>query len=598
MTKDDVAAALDEIGTLLELKGENDFKCRAYHTAARTISQLDGDLRQLVVSNRLGEVRGIGEALREKIATLVTTGRLPYLEDLRASLPPGLFDVLMLPGLGPKKVRALHDQLGIDSIDKLKAACDAGEVARLKGFGEKTQARILEGIAFRDTVGQRVLLAKAAPLGGALLARVRALPGVIRAEVCGSLRRRRDTAKDIDIVASAADPKPVMDAFVTLPEVVQVTGHGNTKSSVVAAMPWGRGQVVLNADLRVVTDEQFPVAVLHFTGSQAHNIRLRQRAIDRGLLLNEYALAGTDGTVPCRTEADVYAALGLAWTPPELREDTGEIEAAEQGTLPTLVEVADVRGVFHNHTTASDGTASVEEMARAAERLGLEYVGIADHSQSLTVANGLSPERVRRQWAEIDEVNAKLKGVRVLKGTECDILEDGRLDFPDDLLAGFDYVVASVHSHFGLDEAAQTERVCRALAHPAVTMLGHATGRLLLRRPGYKLDLERVIRTAAEHGKMIEINAQPDRLDLDWTWVKRAKAAGVTLVINPDAHDPESLGYYVYGVDVARRGWLTKADVFNSRSAKEVVAELARRKGTWGGSSGALTAPTHHPATA
>lgn len=579
MTKDDVAAALDEIGTLLELKGENDFKCRAYHTAARTVSQLDGDLRQLVAANRLGEVRGVGEALREKIATLATTGRLPYLEELRASLPAGLFDILKLPGVGPKKVRALYDRLGVDSIEKLKAACDAGEVAKLKGFGDKTQQRIQEGIAFRDTVGQRVLYSKAAPLGQALLDRLKAMPGVIRAEVCGSLRRRRETAKDIDIVLSAADPKPVMDAFVTLPEVIQVTGHGERKSSVVARLPLGRSEVVLNADLRVVTDEQFPVAVLHFTGGQAHNIRLRQRAIDRGYLLNEYALAGADGPVPVRTEADVYAALGLAWMPPELREDTGEIEAAERGEVPTLVEAADVRGVFHNHTTSSDGTATVEEMARAAKRLGLEYVGIADHSQSLTVANGLSPDRVRLQWAEIDAVNKSVKGVRVLKGTECDILEDGRLDFPDDLLAGFEYVVASVHSYFGLDEDAQTARVCRALAHPAVTMLGHATGRLLLRRPGYKLDLERVIRTAAEHGKMIEINAQPDRLDLDWTWVKRAKAAGVTIVINPDAHDPDSLGYYVYGVNVARRGWLTKDEVFNTRPVGEVLAELARRKG-------------------
>lgn len=576
MTKDDVAAALDEIGTLLALKGENDFKCRAYHSGSRTISQLQDDIGQLVATKKLKDIRGIGEALVEKITTLVTTGKLPYLEELRASVPAGMIEMLRLPGVGPKKVKAMHDALGVDSIDKLKAACEAGEVAKLKGFGDKTAAKILEGINFLGTVGNRVRIDKAVALGERLIEKVRAMPGVIRAELCGSIRRRRETVKDIDIVASAKDAGPIMDAFVKMPEVLQVVGHGETKSSIVAEMNLGREKVVLNADLRVVTDEQFPVTVLHFTGSKEHNIRLRQRAIERGYSLNEYALTGWTKKLP--DEAAVYKALDLVWVPPELREDTGEVDASEKDALPELLQVKDIRGVFHNHTTASDGTASLEEMALATKALGLEYFGIGDHSQSLTIANGLSPARIKKQWAEIDELNKKLKGITILKGTECDILEDGSLDYDDELLAGFDYVVASVHTLFGLSEEAQTARVCKALSHPAVTMLGHATGRLLLRRDGYKIDLDKVLDAAARHGKMIEINAQPDRLDLDWKYVKRAKALGIPLVINPDAHSTDDLALYVWGVDVARRGWLTKADVFNTKGVGDVLKELKKRK--------------------
>jgi DNA polymerase (family 10) len=426
----------------------------------------------------------------------------------------------------------------------------------------------------------------ALPLGVRLLDQIRAMPGVIRAELCGSLRRRRETAKDIDIVASSTDAGLVMDAFVKLPEVLHVTGHGPTKSSVVVRMAsdgpdrWGEGgaAVTLNADLRVVTDEQFPVAVVHFTGGKEHNIRLRQRAIERGLSLNEYSLGDDEKLVQCPDEASVYRALDLHLVPPEMREDTGEIELAEKGPLPRLVEYADLRGVFHNHTTASDGTATLEQMAKKCQKLGWEYFGVGDHSQSLTVARGLTPDRVREQWKEIDTLNKRLKGIRIFKGTECDILLDGSLDYDDGLLAGFEYVVVSVHSHFGLSEEEQTARVCKALTHPATTMLGHPTGRLLLRREGYKIDLDRVIRTAAEHGKMIEINAQPSRLDLDWTYVKQAKAAGVRIVINPDAHSPSELEYTAYGVNVARRGWLTKDDVFNTLSLKEVVKEFERRK--------------------
>ncbi len=581
MTKEEVAAALDEVGTLLEVQGESAFRTNSYHNASRALLQLDGDFKAIVEEGKLGQVRGIGTSMQEKIETLFRTGELPQLNELRAAVPAGVVQMLRLPGLGPKKVKALHEELGINDLDGLKAACEAGTVAKMKGFGEKTQQKILEGLRFVGEVGQRVRIDEAYPLGVALLERLKQLPGVQRASICGSLRRRRETAKDIDIVVSSNDPKPIMAAFVSLPEVMQVTGHGDTKSSIVAAMHLGSHKVILNADLRVVPDDVFAVTMLHFTGSKAHNIRLRQRALDRGLTLNDYALASAKKTVPCATEEDVYKALDLVYVPPEMREDTGEIEAAEEDALPTLVEIGDIRGVFHNHSTYSDGAATVEEMALAAKKLGFEFFGIGDHSQSLKVARGMSIAQVKKQHKEIDALNEHLTGMRVFKGVESDILEDGSLDYPDEVLRTFDYVVASVHTLFGMPEKEMTARVCKALAHPATTMLGHATGRLLLKREGYKIDLDEVLKVAAKYGKMIEINAHPVRLDLDWTYVKRAKAMGITIVINPDAHATDELALYEYGVDVARRGWLEKADVFNTRTAKDVAKEFERRKAAW-----------------
>ena len=579
MTKDDVADALDEIAVLLELKGENTFRAVAYVNGARAVRTMPGDLKEVVAAGRLGEVRGVGEALREKITTLVTTGRLPYLENLRAEVPAGLIQMLRLPGLGAKKVKALHDALGVESLDALKAACERGEVAKLKGFGAKTQAKILDGITFLGSVGGRVRIDRADALGATLLARVRSFPGVVRAELCGSLRRRQETVGDLDVLASAADPGPVIEAFVKLPEVVEVLGRGPTKASTLAEAHVDGKKVRMQADLRVLTDDLFPFGLHYFTGNKAHNVRMRQRAIDRGWLLSEYGLGTDTHRVPAATEADVFSALGMRYVPPELRQDTGEIEAAESNTLPKLIEPGDLRGVFHNHTTYSDGGNTLEEMALAAKALGFEYFGVGDHSQSLTVARGMPPGVVRKQWAEIDALNKKLVGVRIIKGVECDILADGSLDYDDDLLAGFDYVVGSVHTLFGMPEAEMTDRVCRALAHPRLTMLGHATGRLLLKREGYKIDLDEVLKAAARHGKMVEINANPYRLDLDWRWVKRAKALGIPVVINPDAHSPGELDYTrTYGVDVARRGWLTKDDVFNTRSLAEVMKELERRK--------------------
>jgi DNA polymerase (family 10) len=576
MNKEQVAAALEEIGTLLELQGESSFRCLAYHNAARTISQLETNLADVVAAGKLEEIPGIGSTLKEKITTLVTTGKLPYLEDLRKKTPAGLLTILRIPGLGPKKVKAMYDQLGIDDLDKLKAACEVGQVAELKGFGEKTQQKILDGLQFVAESGERVRIDQALPLAESLLARLKVLPGVQRIELCGSLRRRKEIIRDIDILISSDDAAPIMKAFITLPQVVQVVAHGDTKSSVVVA---GDG-VRMNADLRVVKDSQFPFALHYFTGSKEHNVALRQRAIHYGWKLNEYELAGSGKKGKCKDEGDLFKAFDLEYIPPEMREHTGEIDAAAAHSLPELVEYSNLQGTFHCHTNASDGHNTLEEMAHAAKALGFHYLGIADHSQSLTVANGLSPERVLNQMEEIDALNKRLRGIRLFKGVECDILADGRLDYDDELLDKFDYVVASVHTFFGQPEEEMTRRIIRAIEHPRVTMLGHATGRLLLRREGYKVDLEKVLQAAAKTGTMVEINAHPQRLDLDWVHCKRAKALGVMLVINPDAHSTGDLDLTQYGVHVARRGWLEKKDVFNTRSAAEVAAYLKKGKGT------------------
>jgi DNA polymerase (family 10) len=578
MEKEQVAAALDEVGTLLELQGENAFKCNAYHNAARTIDQLETNLAEAISSGRLQQMHGIGERMYGHILELHRTGGLTQLEDLRRKTPPGLLTMMRIQGLGPKKVKALYDQLGIDDLDKLKAACEADQVAQLKGFGEKTQQKILEGLQFLGQTGNRVRIDQALPLAEALLEGIRAAPGVIRVALCGSLRRRKETIADIDLLVSSDAPGPIMERFVTLPGVDQVIARGETKTSVTVGDGRGSRGVTMQADLRVVKDAQFPFALHYFTGSKEHNIAMRQRAIDHGLKLNEYALAGPDRSIPCADEADLFKALGLDYIPPELRENTGEMEAAESHTLPHLVEIGEVRGVFHCHTNASDGGNTLEEMAEAARDLGLQYLGIGDHSQSLTVANGLTPRRVAEQQQRIDALNKKIKGLHIFKGIECDILADGRLDFDDDVLGTFDYVVASVHSHFKQTREEMTARIVRAVSHPRVTMLGHATGRLLLRREGYQVDLEAVLQAAAKHGTMVEINAHPQRLDIDWVHCKRAKALGVKLVINPDAHSTSDIALYAYGVDVARRGWLEKKDVFNTQTLAQVTKALAARK--------------------
>jgi DNA polymerase (family X) len=568
-----IAKILDEMGTMLEINGENPFRCRAYHTAAQSLMNLPDELTEMIADGRLKEVPGIGDTMYAKIVQLSTTGQLPAYDELRRNTPPGLVALLRVPGLGPKKIKALHQELKIESLADLNEAAKSGKIAALKGFGEKTEAKILEGIAFVEKSGDRILQSHAFRLVTPILEAVRGHKQVIRAEYCGSLRRRAETIGDLDILFSSKHPGEVLDAFVKLPQVATVLAHGPTKVSVRLADG-------VQCDLRGVEDAQFAFALHYFTGSKAHNIAMRKRALARGLTLNEYALSGDGRSIACRTEAELFEALGLAEIPPELREDAGEIEAAEKGKLPELVERDDLKGTFHCHTEWSDGSATLAEMAQAARDRGLQYLGIADHSRSAGYAGGLSVERVRAQWAEIDALNASFGSkFRILKGTECDILADGSLDYPDDLLDGFDYVVASVHSNFGLSREQMTSRLVRAVSNPRVTMLGHPTGRLLLARDGYAVDLDAVIEAAAKAGTMIEINANPHRLDLDAVHCRRARDKGVAIAINPDAHSTGGLDDLDYGVSVARRGWLEKSDVCNTFALKTMLQKLQDRAG-------------------
>jgi DNA polymerase (family 10) len=566
-----IAQILEEMGTLLEVRGENPFRCRAYHNAAQALRGLPSDLSGMIREGRLAEVPGIGETMHKKIVELETTGRLEAYEELRRATPPGLVALLRVPGLGPKKIKALHDALKIESLADLRTAAEAGKIAVLKGFGAKTEAKILEGISFIESVGDRILQSHARRLVAPIVAALEKDSGVIRVAVCGSLRRRAETIGDLDVLFSSRDPAPVLDRFVKLGEVALVLAHGPTKASVRLA-----GGV--QCDVRGVTDAQYPFALHYFTGSKAHNIAMRRRAQALGCTLNEYALEGATGPIACRTEADLFAALDLAEIPPERREDTGEIEQAACGPLPPLVALEDLTGTFHCHTDWSDGGNTLEEMAEAARAAGLHYLGIADHSRAAGYAGGLTIERVHAQWAAIDALNAKFgRGFRLFKGTECDILADGTLDYPDDVLEGFDYVVASVHSSFGLPRAEMTRRIVRAVSNPRVTMLGHPTGRLLLAREGYAVDLDAVIDAAAAAGTMIEINANPHRLDLDWVHCRRAQAQGVKIVINPDAHATGGLEDLDYGIGVARRAGLTRADLFNTGTLADVARALQER---------------------
>lgn len=583
MKKQEIAAILDRIGVLLDLKGENPFKVRAYQQGARALEAIEEDaLGRLVSSGELGTVRGIGDALAKKIIELHATGRLGFYERLLQEVPPGLVEMLDIPGLGAKKIRALQARLGIESIAALRAACEAGRVAELDGFGEKSQAKILTGIRNREAYGKRHLWWDAWRQASPILEGLRSLPQVLRAEVAGSLRRGMETVGDIDFIVAAGGVAPVVDWFTGLEAVAEVTARGDTKASV-------RLKNGLQADLRLVSEEQFASALHHFTGSKDHNIQMRQRALARGLSLSEWGLTPVSGEgasvapsaacAPLREEADVFAALGLAFIPPELREGLGEIEVAERDQLPTLVELSDLRGAFHCHTTASDGSNTLREMAAAAEALGWEYLGIADHSVSSFQAHGLDAGRLLAQAAEIRELNAQGRyRTHLFTGVECDILSDGSLDYPTEVLGQLDYVVVSVHNAFAQDEETMTRRIIRALEQPCVTMLGHPTGRLLLKRDGYRVDLARVIDAALANGVIIELNASPARLDLDWRLWRRAAERGLLCSINPDAHDTDALSFVAGGVRSARKGWLEPRHVFNSRTLAEVAAHFASRR--------------------
>lgn len=577
-----VADALEEIGLLLELRGENPFKTRAYANAARVVRALDRDLDALIRDGELRGVKGIGAAIAEAITTFAATGRLPFLEQLRAETPPGLLEWLRIPGLGPKKARVLSLRLGIATLDELERACREGRVRSIEGFGETSERKIAAGIEQLRSRSGRFLQPVVRAAAERLLAAVGSVPGVLRAEVAGSLRRRTETSKDVDLVVAATSAAEVMDAFVGAPGVVEVTGRGPTKCSVRLA----EGPA---ADLRVVSPEAFPFALAYFTGSKAHNVALRSRAQRLGLRLNEYALVRETGgePVPCEDEAAIYGALGLDPIPPELREDGGEIEAAAERRLPRLLEEGDLRGILHCHSTWSDGTSTIREMADAARAMGMTYLGLCDHSRTAAYAGGLSIDRLREQRREIDALNESYGGTfRVLQGIESDILADGSLDYPDEVLAELDLVVGSVHSRFGLSAEEQTARLVKAIDHPYLDIVGHVTGRLLLSREGYALDLPRVLEAAAARGVAVEINSHPERLDLDPSGVRYGLARGMKTSIDPDAHSTDGLRDVRYGVGIARKGWATADDVLNAWPLDRLLDHLAARRRRAGATGG------------
>lgn len=584
MDKNQVANLLEQVATLLELKeGSNAFEVRAYDNAARAVSSLEGDIEELTRAGKLKGTPGLGATLIKRIEELVTTGKMAFYDELVRDTPPIKREMLRIPGVGPKKINAIYSQLQVNSLAELVQACEEHKIAVLPGFGRKTEDKILQGIAFLAQGADRHLYPEAEEQAQAMQQALSTIPGIVRMQVAGSLRRRRETVKDIDMVISVADDAPeevrtrIMDVFTTQPNVQAITGKGPTKSSVVLADG-------INMDLRVVGDSHFPYTLHHFTGSKEHHIPLRRRALSMNMTINDYGLfRGKETTpenlVPCANEREIYAALGLDYIEPELREDTGEIEAAAQHQLPGLVEESDLKGVLHAHSTWSDGHNSIREMVEAALQRGFMYIGITDHSKAAAYAGGLNEEALKRQSAEIEQLRAEYQGrIRILKGIECDILRDGSLDLSDEALAALDFVVASIHSNFTLSRQEQTERMLRAIANPYVDIIGHPTGRLLLDREGYPLDLDAMIDAAAEHGVCIEINAHPSRLDLDWRYLKRARDKGIKIPINPDAHATDGIDVMRYGVGIARKGWLRPGDVLNTYSTEDVEAFFQRRR--------------------
>ena len=563
----EVARLFRELADLLEVEGANPFRVRAYRTAARTIEELPDPVAALARagSERLTELPGIGEDLAGKIEEIVRTGRLCALRTAAQAAPAGAVALMRVPGIGPKRARALCESLHIRSLPALERAARAGRIRSLRGFGARTERRILDELVARGAEEHRVPRAVAAQYAEPLLAYLRRLSGVSRAELAGSFRRRRETVGDLDILVSCGKGAAATEHFVTYPEVRRVLAHGSTRASV-------QLRSGLQVDLRVVPEASFGAAMHYFTGSKAHNIAIRRLGQERGLKINEYGIFRDGRRIGGADEGDVFAAVGLPVIPAELREDRGEIQAAADGTLPPLLELRDVRGDLQMHTTDSDGRDTLESMAAAAQEMGYEYIAITDHTPAVRIAGGLDREGFRRQMRRIDRLNGRLHGLTVLKGAEVDIHADGTLDLDDATLAELDVVVVSLHTRLGLDAGAQTRRLLRALAHPSVDIFGHPTGRLLGRRSGAAFDHDVVFRAAADHGVLLEVDAQPERLDLDDIACRAAIAHGATLVVDTDAHAVAELRFMRWGVDQARRGWVDRTHVANTRP----LVQLAR----------------------
>jgi DNA polymerase (family 10) len=621
-----VVAVLEQVAVLLELKGANLFRTRAYQNGSRALASMEDDLLTVVQEGRLTQVKGIGKGISGLVTEAVLEGTWGELAGLYDSVPAGLIEIIGIPGLGPKRARVMYEELGVDSVESLKAACEMGHIAPLAGFGDKSQQKYLDGIELLRRYQGRSRMDIGLTFGRAFEARIAAVPGVVKAQLAGSARRRRETIGDLDIVAAALpeDHDSVIESILSFPGIAEVKGHGESKVSLileqemlaaasgggsmdaqlVEAMMERSADATIDAQVRIVAPETFPFTLAYFTGSKEHNIRLRQLAIDKGLRLNEFGLFSEEAageaigmeaakhTLPCTDEADIYRHLGLEWVTPELREDMGEVEAATIGTsagLPNLIENSDLRGALHNHTIASDGVNTLEEMAAAAQALGWQYLGIADHSEVLNIGGrqiGVPADGIPAQAKMIQTLNETWADAgtdfRIFHGSECDILVDGALDYPDSTRQSLSHIVGSVHalgSWRGRDEIANTEALIRAIENPTFTILGHPTGRILQGREGFPVDMHAILRRMGELNaegqlKAVEINASPYRLDLDWRLCKYAKEQGVPVCINPDAHDTEGLKDVWYGIQVARKGWLEAVDVLNTRSGVELQALL------------------------
>ncbi|WP_418792223.1 DNA polymerase/3'-5' exonuclease PolX [Phosphitispora sp. TUW77] len=568
----EVAWIMSEIADLLELKGENIFKIRAYQKAAKAISNLASDLSELFTQGKLETVPGIGKAIAGKIEELFQTGKIQYYENLKREIPPGLLEIITVPGIGAKMAQELYQKLGISSLDELEAAALGRKIRELPGMGNKTEMNILSGIEMLRSGAGQITLGIADAMAEAFTGFLKSLPGVVEAGAAGSTRRMKDSIGDIDLVAGSYDAERVIEIFVKHPQVKKVVSKGEAKARVVT-------QAGIGIDLMVVEPEQYWTAMHHFTGSKEHNVRLREIAHKKGLKINEYGIFHIDENtpIPVAGESDIYTHLGMEYVPPELREDLGEAEAAQEGSLPDLVEIGDIKGDLHIHSNWSDGINSIEEIVGRAVEIGYEYIAVTDHSKSLGIAKGLSVERLREQERYIRELNEKTDKIEILSGIEVDILSNGDLDYPDEILAAKDIVIASIHSGFKQDREKITGRVISAIKNSHVDILAHPTGRLIGRRDPYAIDMEEVFAAAAKYGTALEINASPDRLDLSDKYARRAAELGISISINTDAHDINRMDEMKYGVATARRGWLEKSDVLNTMSKAELLDYFKNR---------------------
>ncbi len=567
MDKKEAAKVLEKIALMMELKGENTFKVRAYQKGARSLETLEGSLEELIAENELKKVPGIGQALREKIIELVETGELQYYEDLKREFPETLFDLFRVQGLGPKKVKVLYEELEIETLGELEYACLENRLAELKGFGKKTQEKILLGIENLKKYRGKYLVSTGISVLEELREYFSGNEKILRFSEAGSLRRRKEVIKDVDILAAVkeTDRKDAAEFFAAFEKVEEIIAKGETKISV-------RLKSGINVDLRLVTEEEFPFALHHFTGSKDHNTKMRQIAKEKGLKMNEYGIFHKDKPISAKTEAEIFNLMGLSMIPPELREDQGEIEAAAENKLPDLVEQKDLKGLFHIHSHYSDGVNTIEEIIQEAADQGFQYIGISDHSQTAYYANGLKPEDVEKQHREIDQLREKYPQIKILKGIESDILNNGDLDYDPEVLKKFDYIIASLHSNLKMDKERMTKRLLGAIQNPHTKILGHMTGRLLLSRDGCDFDEEQVFAALKEHHVAVEINSNPHRLDLDWRKCKVAKSMGIPITIDPDAHIVSGFQDIKYGVGIARKGWIEKEDVINAKDFSDLVA--------------------------